>query len=325
MMNAIEESSALKSALYPVILARSESSLAVKIGDYQNNPRTSDLGKNQTPTPILEDMMMKVRYDALTWPEMRDAIERQPVVLLPFGAVEDHGFHLPLNTDNIIIEAICFETAQRSEGDILVMPVVPYGLDEHHMDFPGTISINMQTLIQYLSDVALSVARHGFTHILIANGHGSNVSIADLAARKVVLEAGIVCGAISPNAAIDPTLAEPTFSQMRQSQSGGVAHAGEYETAMMLHLRPDLVQMEKAVKEIGQVKIDYFNWDHPEPSALSWQDWWSRMTESGVAGDSTVATAEFGEALFETTVENFLRAVRSFRSIPVRPRRNFHE
>jgi creatinine amidohydrolase len=270
-------------------------------------------------------MDTKYRYDELSWPEMREAIKLQPVVLLPVGAVEDHGHHLPLNTDNIIVEAICLETARRAGGEILVMPSVSYGLDEHHMDFPGTISINMQTLIQYLSDVALSVAHHGFTHILIVNGHGSNVSIADLAARRVVLETGIICGAISPNAAIDPTLAEPTFSQMRQSQPGGVAHAGEYETAMMLHLRPDLVQMKNAIKEIGQVNIDYFNWDHPEPSVLSWQDWWSRMSESGVAGDATVATAEFGKALFETTVENFLRAVRAFRTIPVRPRRDLHE
>ncbi len=268
---------------------------------------------------------MKYRYDELTWPEMREAIARQPVVLLPFGTVEDHGPHLPLNTDNIIVEAVCLEAARRAPEEMLVMPLVAYGLDEHHMDFPGTVSVDMQTLIAYVADVAMSPARHGFTHILVVNGHGSNASIADLAARRVVLETGAICGAISPNAAIDPTLAEPTFSQMRRSSPGGVAHACEYETAMMLYLRPDLVQMERAVREIGQVKLTYFNWDHPEPSALAWQDWWSRMSESGVCGDPTVATAEFGRALFETTVENFIHFVREFRTIPVRPRRNHHQ
>jgi creatinine amidohydrolase len=207
---------------------------------------------------------------------------------------------------------------------MLVMPLAAYGLDEHHMDFPGTVSVDMQTLLAHLADVAISVARHGLTHVLIVNGHGSNAPLADLAARRVVLETGIVCGAMSPNAAIDPTLAEPTLSQMRRSESGGVAHAGEYETAMMLHLRPDLVQMDKAVREIGQLELEYFNWDHPEPSVLSWQDWWSRMSESGVCGDPTVATAEFGQALFETTVENFVRFVREFRTIQLRPRRDRH-
>lgn len=268
--------------------------------------------------------MSKVRYDELTWQEMRQAISQQPVVLLPFGAVEDHGPHLPLNTDNVIVEAICLESADRAPGEMLVMPPVAYGLDEHHMDFPGTISVDMQTLLAYVSDVATAVARHGFSHVLIVNGHGSNTAVADLAARRVVLDTGIVCGAMSPNAAVDPTLAEPTLSQMRRSESGGVAHAGEYETAMMLHLRPDLVQMDKAVREIGQLKLEYFNWDHAEPSPLSWQDWWSRMSESGVCGDPTVATAEFGRALLETTVENLVRLVREFRSIPVRPRRDLH-
>jgi creatinine amidohydrolase len=268
--------------------------------------------------------MTKIRYDELTWYEMREAINQQPVVLLPFGAVEDHGPHLPLNTDNIIVEAICLESARRAQGEVLVMPLVVYGLNEHHMDFPGTISIDMQTLLAYVGDVAVSVARHGFTHVLIVNGHGSNAAIADLAARKTVLETGIVCGALSPNAAVDPSLAEPTLSEMRRSGAGGIAHAGEYETAMMLYLRPDLVQMDKAVRETGQLKLEYFNWDHAEPSPLSWQDWWSRMSESGVCGDAPVATAEFGHALFETTVKNLIRLVREFRTIPLRARRDLH-
>jgi creatinine amidohydrolase len=268
--------------------------------------------------------MPKIRYDELTWPEIREALSRQPVVILPFGAVEDHGPHLPLNSDNVIVEALCTEAARRAPDEMLVMPLIAYGLDEHHMDFPGTISVDMQTLIANVADVAGSPARHGFTHILIVNGHGSNAPIADLAARTVVLKTGVVCGAMSPNAAVDPTLAEPTLSEMRRSGPGGVAHAGEYETAMMLHLRPDLVQMDRAVTEMGQLKQEFFNWDHPEPSVLSWQDWWSRMSESGICGDPTVATAEFGKALFETTVQNLIRFVRDFRSLPLRPRRDLH-
>ena len=268
--------------------------------------------------------MDKYRYEELTWPEMRDAIARQPVVLLPFGAVEDHGPHLPLNTDNVIVEAICLEVARRAPGEMLVMPPVSYGLDEHHMDVPGSVSVDVQTLLAYVSDVATSAARHGFNHLLVVNGHGSNAPVADLAARQVVLRTGIVCGAMSPNAAIDPALAEPALSQLRRSGPGGIAHAGEYETAMMLHLRPDLVQMDRAIREMGQLKLEYFNWDHPEPNVLAWQDWWSRMSASGVCGDPTVATAEFGRALFETTADNMIRFVREFRTLPLRSRRDLH-
>lgn len=266
-------------------------------------------------------MTEEYKYAKLTWPEIKEKIQQKAVVLLPFGTVEDHGPHLPINTDNIIVEGICTETARRMKGECLVMPIVAYGFDDHHMDFPGTVTVNMHTLIDYVADVACSVARHGFSHIVIVNGHGSNAPIADLAARHVVLKTEAICGAMSPNAAIDTTLAEPTLSAMRFSEPGGIGHAGEYETAMMLYLRPDLVQMDKAVKEIGQLKMTYFNWDYAEPSILAWQDWWSRMSASGVCGDPTVATVEFGKQVFETTVNNFITFIKEFRKIPIRPRK----
>jgi creatinine amidohydrolase len=111
---------------------------------------------------------------------------------------------------------------------------------------------------------------------------------------------------------------------MRRSEPGGVAHAGEFETAVMLYLRPDLVRMDRAVRELGQLNFPFFNWDHPEPSGLAWQDWWSRMSESGICGDPTVATAEFGRAVLETIVENVARFISDFRRIPLRPRRDLH-
>jgi creatinine amidohydrolase/Fe(II)-dependent formamide hydrolase-like protein len=82
--------------------------------------------------------------------------------------------------------------------------------------------------------------------------------------------------------------------------------------------------MDRAVTEMGQLKQTFFNWDHPEPSVLSWQDWWSRISESGICGDPTVATAEFGQALFETTVQNLIRFIRDFRTLPLRTRRDLH-
>jgi creatinine amidohydrolase len=267
---------------------------------------------------------IKYHYDDLTWPEIKDAVSANRVVIIPFGAVEDHGLHLPLNTDNVIVESICLEAARRSPQDMLVMPTIAYGLDEHHMDFPGTVAVQIKHLLSYVTDVAESVAYHGFTHILLANGHGSNRPIADLAARQTGLSTGAICAMVAPNAAVSKTLAEPALSRERRSPAGGIAHAGEYETAMMLHLRPDLVQMDKAVMEEGQLKLKYFNWDHPEPSAITWNDWWSRISKSGVCGDPTVASAEFGRLVFEQTVENFIELVREFRAIPVRRRADLH-
>jgi creatinine amidohydrolase len=266
------------------------------------------------------------RYDRLTWPEMRHALARrpQPVVAIPFGAVEDHGPHLPLSTDNDILDSILAEAGRRAAGDLLITPVIPFGLDEHHMDFPGTITVDMETCLAYVAQVAISVARHGFTHIFIVNGHGSNQSICDLAARKCVLATGCICAATTINAAVSPALVADVLDAHRGGGPGSVGHACEYETAMMLHALPDYVRMDLAPRDIAQLKLKYFNWDHPEPSAYAWQDWWSRFSTAGVCGDASAATPEFGALMWETTVARFVEMAREFRTIPIRDRVDHH-
>ena len=266
------------------------------------------------------------RYDHLTWPEMKAAVARapQPVVAIPIGAVEDHGPHTPLSTDNDILEGVLAECGRRAEGDLLVLPTIPFGLDEHHMDFPGVIAIDIPTALAYLSQTAVSVARHGFTHLLLVNGHGSNQSICDLAARQCVLATGAICAATTVNAAVSPALVADVLDAERKGGFGSVGHACEYETAMMLHLHPERVQMDKAQRDIGQLKLKYFNWDYPEPSAYAWQDWWSRFSKEGICGDAAAATPEFGKRMFEVTVARFVELVREFRTIPIRPRVDHH-
>lgn len=266
------------------------------------------------------------RYDHLTWKEIREAVARepQPVVVIPIGAVEDHGPHMALSTDNDILEGVLAECGRRAQGDLLLLPTIPFGLDEHHMDFPGTIAVDIQTTLAYLTQVAVSVARHGFTHILIVNGHGSNASICDLAARDCVIKTGMICASTTVNAAVDPSLVRDVLDAERRGGPGSVGHACEYETAMMLHLHPERVDMAQAKRDVGQLKLKYFNWDHPEPSAYAWQDWWSRFSAEGIAGDASVATAEFGKRMFDVTADRFVELVREFRAIPVRPRRDHH-
>jgi creatinine amidohydrolase len=192
------------------------------------------------------------------------------------------------------------------------------------MDFPGTVAIDIETCLAYVFQTASSIARHGFTHILIVNGHGSNQSIVDLAARKCVLAHGVICAATTVNAAVDPALVNDVLEAGRKGGPGSVGHACEYETSMMLHILPESVQMENAARDIGQLKLKYFNWDHPEPSMYTWQDYWSRFTEEGICGDASVASAEFGRVLFEATVERFTDLVHEFQTIPIRERVDHH-
>src|SRR6266849_7067105 len=186
-------------------------------------------------------------YQHYTWPELGEVAKKQPVVVLPIGSVEDHGPHLPLDVDNFLIWAICEAAAQRAAGDILLMPIIPFGYETHHMDFHGTIDIQIEHLLHFVLDVTKSVAHHGFERILIADGHGSNMPILDLVARRTILETEAMCGCF-----IWPSLAAETINRLRESSMpGGMAHACELETSVYLHLDSQRVQMKKAVKDIN--------------------------------------------------------------------------
>ena len=151
-------------------------------------------------------------YQDYTWLEMKDVIKRQPVVVLPVGSVEDHGKRLPLDVDNFIIGHICEEAARRAEGEILLLPPVSYGFEEHHMDMPGTIDIAMEHMLHFVLDITRSVAHHGFTRILLADGHGSNMPILDLVARRTILQTEALCGAF-----IWPSLASEAIASIRET------------------------------------------------------------------------------------------------------------
>ena len=250
-------------------------------------------------------------YQHYTWPELGDVAKKQPVVVLPIGSVEDHGRHLPLDTDNFIIWTICESAAQKAGGDILLLPQIPYGFETHHMDFPGTIDIGMEHLLHFVLDITKSVARHGFKRILIADGHGSNMPILDLVARRTILETDSLCATF-----IWPSLAIQEIRKVRESERGGMAHACELETSVYLHLDGKRVQMDKARKEIG-LPASVFIWlDLLDGSPVHLMDNWSRFSQSGVVGDPSLATAEKGRIIFEAVVEAFLRLVREFKNRP---------
>ena len=250
-------------------------------------------------------------YQQYTWPEMTEVVKRQPVVVLPIGSVEDHGAHLPLDTDNFLIWNICEEAARRADGEILLMPQVPYGYETHHMDFPGTIDIQPEHLLHFMLDITKSVAHHGFKRILIADGHGSNMPILDLVARRTNIETGALCAAF-----IWPSLAPAAVRSVRQTPRGGMAHACELETSVYLHLDASGVRMDKARAETGMPESEFIWMDLMEGSPVVLMDHWTRFSKSGVSGDPTVATAEKGKVVFEAVVEAFVRLAREFKRRP---------
>src|SRR5881296_571569 len=166
-----------------------------------------------------------LRYERLTWPEVRRAVEEDRVCLIPTATLEDHGPHLPIDADLRIAWEICLRAAEAATDDIVLLPAIPHGYTPHHMDFPGPITIGWDTFTRYCTDVGTSLARHGFKRILYLNGHGSNQNLVETAARLVSLEHPDVLAA----AAFYLTSREAmkVIEEVRESGPGGMGHACE--------------------------------------------------------------------------------------------------
>lgn len=260
--------------------------------------------------------LTEYRYNRLTWPEMNDAIAAQKLVILPTGSTEQHGPHLPLDVDVFLCESVCLEVGRRAADKVLVLPPVAYGLNLHHIDFPGTIHIEPDVFINFCLNITKSVAYHGFKKILIVNGHGSNSPLIDIVARKTVLETPSLCFATT----YFWFLLEE-FEKVRESRI--MAHADEFETSLYLYLAGDRVQMDKAVEDNDRMG-KYVSSDSTPNYFVRFNDYWGRWTKTGVHGDPRKATAEKGRRIFEAAVKGLLELVDELRQWPVEERADMH-
>jgi len=255
------------------------------------------------------------RYNRLTWAEMNDAIADNQVVILPTGSTEQHGRHMPLDVDVFLAESVSLEVGKRAADRVLVLPPIAYGLNKHHIDFPGTIHIEPDVFIEFAVNITKSVAYHGFKKILIVNGHGSNTPMNDLIARRTVLETNALCVAVNYI-----QLALDAFREVQDTPV--VAHADEFETSLYLHLDASRVQMDKAGAG-DDVMGTYFSSD--STGVARFNDYWGRWTQLGVHGDATTATAEKGAVIFEAAVSHLVTMVDELRDWPIAERADMHE
>jgi creatinine amidohydrolase len=258
------------------------------------------------PVPSIENLP-RTRYAEHTWLELSELSQREDiVVVIPTATLEDHGYHLPIDTDVRLIEAICEGAVQRfnerdGAGAAMQFPTAVHGYTPHHMDFPGTITLRWNVFVEYLLDCCRSLCRHGFERILLINGHGSNAPLVDLAARLVNVEhRGAMC--VASTLYLTTPQSVEMLSEVRSSELGGMSHACELETSLYLALAPELVQMDRAVREIPDWNEYVYN-DWPGGGPLSYWPYWSAFSESGVMGDATVASAEKGRVFLERARE----------------------
>ena len=266
------------------------------------------------------------RYEKLTWPEINDAIELGKVCILPCGAVEQHGPHLPLDVDLVCPTGIARGAGQQAADKLLVLPIIAYGYTGHVMDFPGTINSDYQHFMDHVLDVTRSLAYHGFKKIILLNGHGSNMPNLNLVARRTNLETDAEC---ILSAWWDLLTVDKDFlPNWRQSKfPGGCAHACELETSLYLYLDEDNVRKDKIRN--GTISFNEennpFNYvDLFAQGPATVVSWTSSYSESGVLGEAELATVEKGKAAYDEAVKQLVRLVTWFKDRPKDERKSHH-
>lgn len=224
----------------------------------------------------------------LTWKQV-DALPRENTLLiLPTAAIEQHGHHLPLATDTLINNLLLGKALERVPADVSIyaLPPVCYGKSNEHLGYPGTLSVSAQTFMAVVRDLGASIAAGGFKKVVLYNTHGGNTSLVDVLARDLRAEFGLRTFSLfgSPGA-----IFEGVSSQERTYGF----HAGEIETAYLLHATPELVRRD-AYTANYIARVDKPELLKPEGSSANFA-WLTRdIAPSGVLGDPSAATAANG-------------------------------
>jgi creatinine amidohydrolase len=228
--------------------------------------------------------------------------DREKVVILPIGHTEQHGYHAPLSTDTLIIEAIGLGTAQAIPQAALCLPVFPYGVSTHRRSFPGTFNAGGRAFEDFWLAVVDALVARGFTRFYLISGHGGNCSFL----VNVVKYAGekypqIFCATAFLYLSGPQGVA--ALDAKRQSRLGGMGHACELETSLVLHLRPELVHLERAVDETDFISTPSYYMDWIEGGALIANPPWEDDTRTGAYGEGSLGTAEKGAYWLKVAID----------------------
>ncbi|NEE04454.1 creatininase family protein [Phytoactinopolyspora halotolerans] len=252
----------------------------------------------------------------LTFREVQ-ALTPDTVAVLPLGAVEQHGPHLPLSTDYTIAtsvaEAAVTGVADAGRADVVLMPGLAYTKSDEHHWAPGTIWLSWDTLMRTLVDIGRSLAATPIERLLFVNGHGGNSALGQVACRQLRREFGLktfLAHSMMPLDHGGMDVADP-------NELGFGIHGGFKETSLMLHLRPDLVRMDLAERAVPEALTEYSMIGFGKPVSFGWLS--DDFGPAGHIGDPTGANAESGKSLFEGAVQAMMAAIDEASRFEVRP------
>ncbi|MFC7047218.1 creatininase family protein [Halobacteriaceae archaeon GCM10025711] len=259
--------------------------------------------------PVVPGGYSNVSWAGRTAPEIRDtATTPGSVLVVPVGSVEQHGHHLPVATDTLLADAVATAAADQVADDapVLVAPPVSTGYSPHHLSFGGTITGEFDDRLTTLTSIADSALENGFAALLFVNGHGGNRALVDAAVSEV--------GKDHPDVEVLGLtyfdLAADEADGIRKSETGGMAHAGEFEASLLLHLAPDLVRDDRPATPFDE-PYEWAGSDLLEGGPLFAYRDFEEYSESGAIGDTEVASAETGEQLFAVVVDELAEVLRA--------------
>lgn len=245
------------------------------------------------------------KFWELRWNEISALDRDSTLIIQPTGAIEQHGHHLPIDTDIHDSSEIAFRVAERALtagiGNVLVAPPIWWGTSPHHLAYPGTISLKMSTMSDLLVDIVASFWKHGFYRILFLNGHGGNIGVLTATALRISEEVGI-----SPAVVSYWQMVKDTLREIGESPIGGFGHACEMETSIQLHLRSERVDMAQAGPDMPRHLTSFSCIDFREsgPVMIPWD--FARDSQTGAMGDPSTATSEKGRQIVEAAVTRIL-------------------
>ena len=243
---------------------------------------------------------------------LREHLEKQSLLILPIGTTEEHGPHLPVDTDARIAQAYGQGLAEAlaPELPVLLMDTIRYGYSMKLMqNWPGTIVVRSRVFMDYVLDICRSVFEMGFSKLAILDCHGHHSGPLSTVNRELCDACDKAIAIISP-----ARISRDAYNAIRKSDQGGSIHAGEWETSVLLHLSPEVVDMDQANDDdTMRYHSDFIAGDNFLGSQqVTWSTWYIQPSKSGVYGSPTLATAETGKAVMEAAVENGARFLREY-------------
>jgi creatinine amidohydrolase len=257
---------------------------------------------------------MEVEWSRLKAHELRDLAKRDGIVLVPIGATEQHGPHLPVMVDYRLATEVCHRAARLvvKTDPIAVTPTLPFGMSEHHMPLGGTITLDFPTMLSTFRCVVRSLTQHGFKRIFILNGHGGNTTPLDVIVTELTIEFKIPLAY-----ATYWGIGEKRIAALLDRQKA-LLHACEAETSMIMALAPELVDSDSLSQMHGPYIPGGSSIAGVNPAAVRWR-YIPTRSPNGVIGDAATASAEKGEKLLDAIAEELAITLKNkdFWSAPI--------